>query len=137
MARLVLTNPVLTINGVNLSAHANQIVFTPSRASLNDAAFGDEFAKTRPGLKNYTVSVQFYQDFAAAAVHATLWPLYFSGLDAVMTFKASNSTTSATNPLFSGTVWVQDYPLGGNHGETQMANVTFGIRGDFSQLTSG
>ena len=130
------TNPYIKIGGVDLSAHARSLTFNPSRASLQDAAFGDEFAKTRPGIKDYSISVEFYQDFAAGAVYATIYPLYNTPTDAIMMWKPVNSSVSATNPMFSGQVWVQEFPLGGSHGDNLMCNTTFGIRTDFTALTS-
>ncbi len=129
-------NPYVKLAGVNLSADANQLTFVPSRASLPDAAFGDDFNKTRPGIKDYDLGVQFYHDFASSKVHQTLYPLYRDGSDLLMLWKPINDTVATSNPLFSGTIWIQQYPLSGNHADNYMTALTFGLRTDFTEITT-
>ena len=65
-------NGHITVNGVDLSDHAREITLETSVAELPDNVHGDNTAKVRAGLEDWTITVTFLQDFAAAEVDETL-----------------------------------------------------------------
>ncbi len=75
MARLVLTNAYITINAVNLSDHIASVTLTTNDDVVETTAFGST-ARTRvAGLGDNSVAIEFHQDYAAANVEATVYPL--------------------------------------------------------------
>jgi len=75
MARLVLTNAYITINAVNLSDHIASVTLTTNDDVVETTAFGST-ARTRvAGLGDNSVAIEFHQDYAAANVEATIYPL--------------------------------------------------------------
>jgi hypothetical protein len=128
------TDAYVQINGVDLSDDARALNFTQSRRSIDNTTFGTNDAiRTIPGPKEYALSVEFLQDFAAGSVHRTLQPLYESGSTFAFIWRPDSAAVGADNPEFSGSAWITDYPLGGAHGDNLSSAVTFGVDGAFTE----
>jgi hypothetical protein len=129
MARLVLTNAYVTINGVNLSDHIASITLTTTDDVVDTTAFSSTAARTRvAGLADNSVALEFHQDYATSSVEATIYPLV--GTTTAVVVKPNGSTTAADNPSYSFTALVSEWtPLGGAVGELATASVTWPISG--------
>ena len=135
MAKFVLTNPEITVNSVDLSDHVGSVTVTESYAEVATTAFGDTAVTRIAGLGDHSVSLDFHEDFASAEVHATIASLV--GGTTTVTVKPVNETTSATNPSFSMTVLVTEWPLlNGAVGELASASVTWPVSGSITTATS-
>ena len=135
MAKFVLVSPVITVGGVNLSDHIASVTLTESYAEVATTAFGDTAVTRIAGLGDHSISLDFHEDFAATEVHATIAPLV--GSTSTVSVKPVNSTTTATNPLFSATVLVTEWPLlNGAVGDLATASVTWPISGAITTSTS-
>ena len=135
MAKFVLVSPVITVGGVNLSDHIASVTLTESYAEVATTAFGDTAVTRIAGLGDHSISLDFHEDFAATEVHATIAPLV--GATSTVSVKPVNSTTTATNPLFSATVLVTEWPLlNGAVGDLATASVTWPISGAITTSTS-
>ena len=93
-----LSNPVLTINGVDLTDMCSSATLTYLVEALEDTAFGTNSRTYTAGLVNNEVTLTMYASFAATETYATLFPLI--GGKTVVTLKPSSSADSATNPKF-------------------------------------
>jgi len=69
MARLVFTNPSITINSVDLTDRIAQVGLDMSFAEVPTTAFGDTAVTRVAGLGDHSVSISFHQDFAAGFCH--------------------------------------------------------------------
>jgi hypothetical protein len=129
MARLVLTNAYITINGVNLSDHIASVTLTSSRDVVETTAFGSS-ARTRiGGLGDNSVTLEFHQDYATSNVEATIYPLLGQAPTAIIV-KPNGATTAADNPSYSFNALVSEWtPLNGAVGELATASVTWSIDG--------
>jgi hypothetical protein len=136
MARLVLTNAYVTINGVNLSDHIASITLTTTDDVVDTTAFSSTAARTRvAGLADNSVALEFHQDYAAANVEATIYPLV--GSTTAVVIKPNGSTTAADNPSYSFTALVSEWtPLAGSVGELATASVTWPISGAITKAVS-
>ncbi|MGW5578714.1 radical SAM protein [Micromonospora chokoriensis] len=135
MGSFAFTDAVVTVNGVDLSDWVRQVSFSVSADELDDTAMGDSYRSRILGLKDWSVTLEFNADFAAAAVDATLWPLF--GTNTTVTVKATSAATSATNPLFSGSVAVSQYnPIGNSVGDLATVSVTWNGAGALTRATS-
>lgn len=125
MAQLVLTNADITVNGVVLSDRANSVTLTYEIDSVESTAFGSAGHTFVGGLQNITVDVEFMQDFAAAEVEATIFPLV--GTQTTVTVRPSAAATSATNPLYtvSSTFLAAHTPVAAAVGELAMTSLSF------------
>ena len=99
MAALVLIDPFIIINGVDLSSHFTSISIEPSADLQEDTAFGDEWMSRVGGLKDFSMSGDYNQDFAAGALDATLWPLL--GVSTPIIVRSQSAAASPT-PLTTG-----------------------------------
>ena len=135
MAKFVITNPLIEIGGVNLSDHIASVTLTESYAEVATTAFGDGAVTRIAGLGDHSLSLDFHEDFAATEVHATIAPLI--GGTTTVSIKPINETTSATNPAFSATVLVTEWPLlNGAVGDLASASVSWPISGAITTATS-
>lgn len=135
MAKFVITNPEITIGGVDLSDHIASVTLTENYAEVATTAFGDTAVTRIAGLGDHSLSLDFHEDFAASEVHATISPLI--GSTTAVTIKPVNETTSATNPQFSATVLVTEWPLlSGAVGDLASASVTWPVSGAITTATS-
>jgi hypothetical protein len=124
MAQLVLKDADITVNGVVLSNRANSVELNYEVESVEVTTFGGNRSFIG-GLQNNTITIEFMQDFAAANVEATIFPLV--GQQTSVTVRASSAATSATNPLYtvSGTFLSSHTPVSATVGELAMTSLTF------------
>ena len=140
MARLVLTNVEVTIAGVSLSDHIASVTLGSTYDVLETTAFGGgnvpAAAKERiAGLVDNSVTLEFHQDFAAASVEATIYPLL--GTVAAVRVQPVNGAISATNPEYLFDALVSEWtPLNGAVGELATASVTWPISGQITKDTT-
>jgi IMP cyclohydrolase len=138
MARLVLTNAYVTINGVNLSDHIASITLTTTDDVIETTAFGSS-ARTRVGgLADNSVALEFHQDYAASSVEATInGTTSLVGTVTAVVVKPNGSTTAADNPSYSFNALVSEWtPLNGAVGELATASVTWPIDGAITKAVS-
>lgn len=135
MAAFALTDAFVSINGVDLSNDVKGGTLTYEAEMLDDTAMGDDTRSNLGGLKNWTMSVEFIQDFAASQVDATLFSLVGSTFTVI--FRPDSGSVSATNPNFTGTGILASYtPIGNSVGDLAMAPVTINAAGTLSRATS-
>ena len=125
MAVLVLTDADITVNGVVLSDRANSVTLNYEIDSVETTAFGSVGHKFTGGLQNNSCDIEFIQDFAAAEVEATIFPLV--GTTTTVTVRGTSGATSATNPLYtlSGTFLAAHTPVAAAVGELAMTSLSF------------
>jgi hypothetical protein len=136
MARIVLTNAVVTVNSVDLSDLVASVTLNSSIDVVETTAFGTTGARTRiGGLADNSISLEFHQDYASGEVEATIYPLL--GTVTTVTVKPVNTTTSASNPLYTASALVSEWtPLNGAVGELATASVTWPVSGAIVKTTT-
>jgi hypothetical protein len=129
MAKHVLRNAYVGINGVDLSDHASSVTTESTAEEIDMTSFtASGYREFAQGFKDATFTVTFFQDYASASVHQTLSPLYDSGGTFAVHFKSDKSTaTSSTNPRIElGTARMFGYtPIAGGVGEASTMDVSF------------
>ena len=125
MAVLALTNATITINSVALSDRANSVTVNYEVDSIEVTAFGDTGHKFVGGLQNNSVEISLMQDFAAANVEATIYPLV--GTTTTVVIKPTSAAVGATNPSYTiaGTFLASHTPVAGAVGELAMTTLSF------------
>jgi len=135
MANYAFTNALVTVNGVDLSDQVTAVSIEVSSDALETTAMGDTYRDRIGGLKDTTWTITFNNDHAAGEVSATLWSAL--GTNVACTVKAVNTTTSATNPLYTQTVFISGFaPIGGSVGDLATVSVTWPGSGTLVQTTS-
>ena len=135
MAKLVLTNPSVSIAGTDLSTSISSVTLDTKYDIVETTSFGST-AKTRvAGLADNSISIEFFQDFAASSVEATIFPLL--GTAASVVIKPVATTVSTTNPSYTVSALVSEWqPLKGGVGQLATASVTWSVSGAIAKATS-
>jgi len=125
MPQIVLTDAVVTINSVDLQSRATAVTITYEKEAIEVTAFGDDWRKFQSGLGNVTVDVTLQQDFAAASVEATIFPLV--GQQTTIGFKSVDAAVSATNPSYTvtGAYLASHTPINAGVGELSTTELSF------------
>ena len=119
----------------DLSDHVSSVQITRSYEELDVTALGDLGRKRKAGLENSSITITFFQDFAASSVNAIIEPLLAG--TAYIEILPSGSTVGATNPKYSATVSVLEWtPLKGGVGEMATVDATFPVYGVVTKATS-
>ncbi len=125
MAVLVLTNCSIKINTVQLADRANTVTLNYEVDSVEVTAFGSGGHTFTGGLQNNSIEVTLQQDFAAANVEATIYPLV--GTATTVEIIPVNTTVSSTNPKYtiSNAFLAAHSPVAGAVGELASTSLTF------------
>ena len=126
MATLMNSDASLVVNSVDLSNHVRSLTITYEAEMLDDTVMGTSGTRSNfPGLKNWTMEVNFLQDFAAGSVDATLFPLV-GAVPFPIVAKPTSGAISATNPAYSGNAVLETYPpITGEVGTLAMVTANF------------
>jgi hypothetical protein len=106
MAIYLSNGVVVTLNSVALSDHVTSATINRSFDELEVTAMGDTAHKFVKGLEASTITLDFLSDTAAANVNATLQAAW--GTTVALTLKQTSAAVSATNPLYSTTILVNN-----------------------------
>jgi hypothetical protein len=139
MAKHVIYNASVVVNGVDLSDHVESI--SGVEIGINNqaaAAMGEVQDYDMPGTQNLGDPVlTFYQDYAASKVYATFFPLFQNRTVFNLVIKADAGANATTNPAFTIPVFVMKKPLlSGKRGDRHMAPVTLKVAGAMTVATS-
>lgn len=126
MGKVILKDASIKINGVDLSDHSSKVTIATQFNEVDVTAFGALYKEIAQGLGDASITVDFFQDFTAANVDATLWPLSQSGSVFPIVVKPTSATVSATNPTFTMQGILSDYnPIDGSVGAASVTSVKF------------
>ena len=124
MAVYMSNGVVVTLNSVVLSDHVTSATINRIFEELEVTAMGDSSRKYTKGLETSTVALDFLSDTAAANVNATLQAAW--GTTVTLTLKQTSAAVSATNPLYSTTVLVNNTTdINGAVGDIASQSITF------------
>lgn len=136
MSDFAFTDAFVSINSVDLSDHVKQVTLDYSAEMLDATAMGDGTRINLGGLKDWTISIEFKQDFTADEVDATLFSLVGASFPVIVR-PVKSSAVGATNPNYVATGILESYsPLGNQVGELAMAPVTIRPASALARATS-
>ena len=130
-----LSNPVVTINAVDMTDQVSSAVFTRVIEALESTSFGSTSRVFTSGLANNTLVVTMYNSYAVSETYATLKDLV--GTQVTVKVKPSTGSTSATNPEHTLTgAYLETLPLvNGQLGALDAIDITF-TGGVYSVVTA-
>ena len=124
MAIYLSNTVVVTLNSVVLTDHCTAATINRSFDELEVTAMGDTAHKFVKGLESSTITLDFLSDTAAANVNATLQAAW--GTTVPLTLKQTSAAVSATNPLYSTTILVNNTTdINGAVGDIATQSITF------------
>jgi hypothetical protein len=131
-----LSNPVVTVNSVDLTNQCTSATLTHRFDQLEATAFGDTDRKYVKGLGNHEVTISMLMSYAATETYATLSALV--GTTTTVRVQPTSGADSATNPGFILTgAFLAELPvINATMGELSTVDVTF-VGGVYSVDTTG
>lgn len=131
----------LKIATVDLSEYVSSITLTQTFDEVETTTMSATSHQFSKGLESSTLSVDFLNDWAAAKVQATLQAAYGTSVTAlIVPVRAASSTTiSATNPLYTVSILVNNLTPVGTGGPEDFArsSMTFTCTSAVAYATSG
>lgn len=135
MAKFVATDYTIEIESTDFSDSIAAATLEISTDEQETTAFGADYRTRIAGLKDASISLDFHQDFGAASVDATLFPLLGSAV--AFSITPTSGTVSATNPSYSGTAIVTSYsPFANSVGDLATFSVTWPVSGAVTRATA-
>ena len=124
----------------DLSDHVASITITRKFDELDISAMGDQGHRFIRGLESSTIAVEFFNDDEANSVLATLQSQWGTNaaFKIVQTQSNGTATISPTNPLYSGTLLVNNTTdVAGAVTDVSKQSITFTVSGTITVATSG
>jgi hypothetical protein len=147
MARLVLTDAVVTLNATDISEYVTSVTLNTPEDVVETTAMSAVGARTRTsGLKDHSITLELNNDFASGALEAVIQGIGIGEL-ASLTVKPTSAATSTTNPIYkadgsgsgatkAGQVLISEWtPLNGAVGELATVSVTWPVSGQIVRAT--
>jgi len=141
MARIVLTDVDVELNGQPIGEYISSVTINTPEDVVETTAFGPVGARTRTsGLKDHSVALEFHNDFASGAMESIIDTIGIGQLTNLV-IKPTSAAISSTNPAYradgsgsgatkAGQVLVSEWtPLNGAVGELSTVSVTWPISG--------
>jgi hypothetical protein len=128
------------VNSVNLSDHVTAFTLNRVLDQIEISAMGDNSHKFTTGLSADTITVSFLNDnlaSGAGSVRATLQAAFGTTV-AFEAIQDTASAVSATNPLYSGTILIDNLTdINGAVADIGMMDLTFTCNSKTAYATTG
>lgn len=135
MPKFVATDHSITVNGSAFSTAIQSVEVAVTTDELDTTGFGTAWRDRVAGLRSASITLNFFQDFGASQVDATLWPLV--GSQATVVVKPFSTTTAGTNPAYTAVCLVTQYsPFTSAVGDIATLSVTWPTVGTVSRGTA-
>lgn len=136
-----LIDAFVQFNAVDLSDHVRSVTLQTEFEAAETTAMGGLDAAGRKwrtrlaGLGEFSVDVEFNQDFDASKVDATMWAALATVVPIVI--RPTSSVQSATNPEFTGDILITQYtPLTGGVGDVDTVSMSWPGTGELTRDAS-
>jgi len=140
MARLVLTDASVVVNGINLSEFITSVALSTSEDVVETTGMGTAGARTRQsGLADNSLALEFNQDFATGGPEITMNAVGASlvGTTFTVVIKPTSAAVSASNPSYSFTALCAEWqPLSAAVGELATVSATWPISGAITKAVA-
>jgi hypothetical protein len=125
------------INSVDISDHVSSVTLSQIFDELEITSLGDLSHKFTKGLEASTLSIDFFNDFAASQVTPTLQAAYGTTVTAVI-IPVKGTAVSASNPLYTVSILVNNLtPINGDVASINNASISFTCNSTVVQTTTG
>lgn len=133
MAKLVLTDSKITINGTDCSTNIAAVTINVTAAEVETTAFGQGAVTRVGGLQDNSVTLSMHNDYSA--IEGLVYPLI--GSTAQIVVKPNGTAVGTANPSYTMQALVTEWtPVNGAVGELNTADVTWPISGTVTKATA-
>jgi hypothetical protein len=136
MAKQILTDVVVQLNGTAISQNVNSVELTTTADAIETTSFGSSgWREYKGGLKSGSVTLAFHNDYASTALDGILYNLF--NTIATVTINPAGTPTGTSTPEYEFTVLVDNLsPVSGAVGDLAVQNLTWTITGAVNRATS-
>lgn len=135
MAIYVATNTYLLLGTLNISDHVQSASLTVNYDQLDITAMTNTAHPQLKGLPSHSLQVTLFNDQAASQIRSVLDAA--KGTTVAFAFAANGSTASTTNPVYSGSVFINGYtPVAGATGEVATIDLSLDVTTDITITTA-
>jgi hypothetical protein len=137
MAVMLNTKVGVKIATVDISDHVSSATLSQTFDELEVSALGDLSHKFTKGLESSTLSLDFFNDFAASQITTLLQTNYGSTVTAVL-IPEKGTAVSATNPLYTVSILINNLtPINGDVASINNASISFTCNSTVAYATTG
>ena len=137
MAVMLNSTVGVKINSVDISDHVSSVTLSQIYDELEITSLGDQSHRYVKGLEASTLSIDFFNDFAASQVTPTLQAAYGTTVTAVL-IPVKGTAVSASNPLYTVSILINNLtPINGDVASINNASISFTCNSTVVQTTSG
>ena len=116
----------VSYGGTDLTDHVQSVTINQTFDKVDITAMGATSKAYLPGLRDDSVDITFFNDYAASSVDPTLFPFLGSTTGATLVIQTSGATVSATQPKYTMIACLYNYtPVDGTVGTASMNKVSF------------
>jgi len=136
MAKQVLTDVVVQLNGTAISQSVNSVELNLTSDAIETTSFGDSGFRTyKGGLKSGSVTLSMHNDYADTALDGVLYELW--NTIATVTINPAGTPTGTSAPAYEFTVLVDNLtPVSGAVGDLAVQNLTWTITSSIARNES-
>lgn len=112
----------VTVNGTDLSQWVSAVTLNDAADEIDITGFAETYRDFTPGLKDSSIDVTFFQDYASGGPDATLSPLYYNNTAGTVKVTPDTSGTVVYTQVSKLYAWP---PVSGGVGDANSIDVTF------------
>ena len=137
MAVMLNSTVGVKIATVDISDHVSSATLTQNFDELEITALGDLSHKFAKGLEASTLTLDFFNDFAASQITTLLQTNYGTTVTAVL-IPVKGTAVSATNPLYTVSILINNLtPINGDVASINNSSITFTCNSTVAYSTTG
>lgn len=137
MAVMLNSTVGVKIATVDISDHVSSATLTQNFDELEITALGDLSHKFTKGLEASTLTLDFFNDFAASQITTLLQTNYGTTVTAVL-IPVKGTAVSATNPLYTVSILINNLtPINGDVASINNSSITFTCNSTVAYATTG
>lgn len=127
MAKLVLLDAHIVVNGVVLSSSGNKVTIDLKSEVKDVTVFSSLTKLNLLGLKDWSYSIEFLNDYVAAAIDSQLFALWNGQTSFALEVRPTSAARGTSNPAYVvASACLPDYsPISGGVGDVAMTSVNF------------
>jgi hypothetical protein len=126
MSKSVLTNAYLKIGTFDASSHVESLDVNMTAEDIDLTAMGATSREHAPGLRNDSISGNFFQDFASANLDSVVSALVGVAAGTTIVAAYNGSSISSTNPSYTMVGVLMEYhPINGQVGAANQTAFSF------------
>lgn len=126
MGKVILRDASVTVNSIDLSDHVTKVTITSQKDHIDVTTMGASSKEYLLGLGDGSIQIDLTQDYAAAEVDATLWPIHTGSTVVPIVVKPTSAAVGTANPSYTMLGVLPDYtPIDGGVGALSAVSVTF------------